>query len=83
MDNYFKNKPIQNWYSGIFTGLFYACFFAALSLGVYLSDNYGKDVYYDHRPFFYVFCIGAIAFFFLKRKFDKSTYEKIERNLDD
>ena len=88
MSDHFKNKPIQNWYSGICAGLFYTCFFSALVLGLHLFDAYTSQTGWtsevrENIPFFYIFSIGALVFFFLKRKFDKSTYEKIERNLDD
>ena len=87
-NNHFKNKPRQNWYSGIFTGLFYACFFSALWLGFDLLDAYTSLTGWttevrENIPIFFAFLIGAIVFFILKRIFDKSTFEEIERNLDD
>lgn len=82
MSDHFKNKPIQNWYSGIFTGLYYAFFITASSAGFqYLGGR--NDEKEEALLSFIAFGVGTIIFFFLKRKFDKSAYEEIERNLDD
>lgn len=84
----FSNKPRKNWFAGLYTGLFYAFFIAFLILGMEFLEiktaTCGK--YYlidDNRPFFYFYLIGAIVFFILMKKYDKKTYDEVEKNLDD
>lgn len=89
MQEYFKNKPRQNPWLGLVTGLFLAFTIAAIVAGLEISDkatsvigldsdNKEKDI-----PFFCVMVVLAVFFFFVRRKMNRNVYNQIEELLDD
>ena len=89
MQEYFKNKPRQNPWLGLVTGLFLAFTIAAIVTGLEIfdratsivglnSDNKEKDI-----PFLCVMVVLAVFFFLLRQKMKRNVYNQIEELLDD
>lgn len=88
-DFYYKNEASNNRYKvGLFTGLFIACLGAFILNGIDILDIYSsitssKDAVKDRIPLQIVFGIASVLTYFLKRKFVRDVYNKVERDLDD
>lgn len=88
MSDHFTNKPVQNRFSGVFTGLFVAFFLAFVIQGIEFwnietSQTGPRYKISENMPFFIAYIIGTIIFYILMKKYDKSTFEDIERLIDD
>lgn len=88
MADHFRNKPFQNRSVGIVTSLFIACAGVFCILGIEIVDAYTSLTGWtmevkEQLPLWYVFGIGTIVFYLLRRKVVRDIYNEIERNLDD
>lgn len=88
-EDYYRNRASNNRYKvGLFTGLFIACLGAFILNGIDILDIYSsitssKDAVKDRIPLQIVFGIASVLTYFLKRKFVRDVYNKVERDLDD